>query len=843
MVDFKKRLISKNNIKPSNPIELYKTLDRKSIVGPLRPSQEYTLTEWYNNRRLEKDLIIKLHTGEGKTLIGLLMLQSTLNMEEGPCIYVCPSKYLAYQVCEEAKKFGIPYCVVDKDNTIPNEFYLGEKILITYAHKIFNGRSIFGVENNSIQVGTIILDDSHTCIDIIKDSFTISVKKDQNEILYHNILTLFSDDLREQRLGSFLDIESGSSETYMLVPYWAWINKREELASLLLKDTKSDEVKFVWPLMKDRLLEYSCFISGSKVEIAPYSITVEAFGVFSKAQKRILMSATTQEDIFFIKGLGFSSDSVINPIIYPKLKWSGEKMILIPSSIDERCDRELVATEFVKTKKSSEFGIVAIVPNTKQAMYYESLGGIFPKTNDELRNAINDLRSGKYSKLIVINNRYDGIDLPDESCRILILDSLPFYNKYSERYAQECCPKSEILNKKIAQKIEQGLGRAIRGEKDYCVILIIGNDIEKFMRSVTTRQYFSAQTQKQINIGFDVAKMAKEDIKEDDISMQQVYLLIQQILNRDEGWKDYYNSEMNDLTINKITNTLYDRYTKESKLEDLFKQGEYEEAAKHTQKFIDEFIEDEDEKGWYLEQMARYVYMYSESESEDLQKIAFKKNNSLLKPRRGVTYAKIKNLNEDRTQRIKKYLKNFDDYSELSLEVNFILNSLTFGVSAEKFESSLMSLGELLGFVSQRPDKAIRKGPDNLWGITDKKYIFFECKSEVDVKRKEISKTEVGQFNNHCGWFKSEYGEFVNVLRIMVIPTNKLAYSANFTDDVYVLKESGLRKLKDNVKKFVNELIKYDLNTLSDEKLQSFLDHCHLNYDDFENIYTEKTKK
>lgn len=189
MVDFKKRLISKNNIKPSNPIELYKTLDRKSIVGPLRPSQEYTLTEWYNNRRLEKDLIIKLHTGEGKTLIGLLMLQSTLNMEEGPCIYVCPSKYLAYQVCEEAKKFGIPYCVVDKDNTIPNEFYLGEKILITYAHKIFNGRSIFGVENNSIQVGTIILDDSHTCIDIIKDSFTISVKKDQNEILYHNILT------------------------------------------------------------------------------------------------------------------------------------------------------------------------------------------------------------------------------------------------------------------------------------------------------------------------------------------------------------------------------------------------------------------------------------------------------------------------------------------------------------------------------------------------------------------------------------------------------------------------------------------------------------------------------
>lgn len=98
----------------TNPIELYGTLDRKSVAGPLRPAQEIVLSEWYTKRRTDRDLIIKLHTGEGKTLVGLLLLQSLLNSKEGPCLYICPNKYLVRQVCSEADKFGIPFCTLVK---------------------------------------------------------------------------------------------------------------------------------------------------------------------------------------------------------------------------------------------------------------------------------------------------------------------------------------------------------------------------------------------------------------------------------------------------------------------------------------------------------------------------------------------------------------------------------------------------------------------------------------------------------------------------------------------------------------------------------------------------------
>ena len=58
-------------------------------------------------------------------------------------------------------------------------------------------------------------------------------------------------------------------------------------------------VQFVWPLMRDRIKDYSCYISGSEIEIVPYNANVDVFGSFSKAKHRILMSATTQDDAFF----------------------------------------------------------------------------------------------------------------------------------------------------------------------------------------------------------------------------------------------------------------------------------------------------------------------------------------------------------------------------------------------------------------------------------------------------------------------------------------------------------------------------------------------------------------
>lgn len=838
MIDFKKKLNQGPSERKINPVEIYDTIDRKSITGPLRPAQKHILDKWYQTHKDDKDLVIKLHTGEGKTLIGLLILQSRINAGHGSCIYVCPNRYLVQQVCDEAEKFGISYCVLLDEREIPNDFLSGQKLLITHAQKLFNGMSIFGIGNKCTKANTIILDDSHACIDVIKGAYTITIEKNRNEQLYNSLLDTFEDNLRDQGEGSFIDIQTGNYDTLMTVPYWGWIDKKVEVLKLLSKNIADDQVKFAWPLLKDSIENYECYVTSNKIEISPYSTNIKLFGTFSNADHRILMSATTQDDSFFIKGLNYNISAVQSPLINEEQKWSGEKMLILPSVVHDDCDRNLIVTTFSKMK-NQKFGIVAIVPSTKKAKQYKELGATIADTKN-IFSEIDKLKKGDFGSVLVINNRYDGIDLPDEACRILIIDSMPYFENLSDRYEEKSRPDSEIINKKLAQKIEQGIGRGVRGEKDYCALLIIGSDIVKFMRSIATNKYFSAQTRKQIDIGLDIAKMLEEEIGEDTKPIQAVISLIKQSLGRDEGWKDYYVSEMESLQPDNASSAIYEQLQKEYLIEQLYCQGEFNKACEAMQKFVDELpVEDNLERGWYLQQLARYSYPISKKISNDQQKSAFRKNPQLLKPKEGIEYAKINYINENRLQRIRTYLSKFTDIEELRLSINSTLDNLSFGVESDKFEEALKDVGQLLGFISQRPDKEYRKGPDNLWCGVNNQYFIFECKNEVDENRSEISKYEAGQMNSHCAWFEEEYGKDLWVNRFLIIPTKNLSYYANFTHDVQIIRKGKLRDFKVNIRHFINELSRFVLTEITDNTLQELIELHSLDCDDISK-YSEK---
>jgi replicative superfamily II helicase len=702
MIDFKKKLAKVTTEKHTDPLEIYDTLDRKSITGPLRPAQLEILSSWFKNRKDDKDLIIKLHTGEGKTLIGLLILFSKLNSTQKPSAFICPNKYLVEQVCAEAKKFGIPFCTIQADKELPNDFLSSKKILITHIQKIFNGKSKFGIDSNFTRVGSLILDDSHACIDSIKNSFTI--KLGSTHAAYQKILTLFEDDLRDQGEGSLLDVKKGNYDVIMPIPYWSWIDKKNEVTQILSDHQIDTEITFVWPIVKDHIDKTQAFISGKEIEITPYLMPLEKFGSFTNADQRILMSATTQDDSFFIKGLNFSIESVRNPLTLSNQKWSGEKMLLLPSLIDEILNRETIISKFAPPS-NKPYGIVSLVSSTKKAQEYSELGAVITNT-ENIFSKIIELKNGSYKNTIVVINRYDGIDLPDEACRILIIDSMPYFNSLSEKYEEASRATSDIINIKIAQKIEQGLGRSVRGEKDYTVILLLGADLVKFVKSITSSPYFSEQTRKQIEIGLSIAEFAKEELATKD-SFDILKSLIQQSINRDEGWKEFYKEEMDKIVKENTRNEIYNTLQTERDCEYANSLGDYETAVIKMQKLIDS-LSDNNEKGWYLQSLARYKYRISKVESNLTQKSAFKSNLQLLAPKDGISYKKIEFINENRIKRIKNFQLSFKSFQELSLAIDSILNDLTFGVEAGKFEKALQDVGTILGFISQRPDKELK---------------------------------------------------------------------------------------------------------------------------------------
>ena len=132
-----------------HPREIFTALPGKKEGKYEYPRDVQTqVWDYWFSRRIQRDLVIKMNTGSGKTVVGLLILKSCLNEGKGPAVYVVPDKYLIEQVTEEANNLGIE---VTKDHTSPR-FLSGRSILIVNIYKLVNGRSVFGVGDRGVKV-------------------------------------------------------------------------------------------------------------------------------------------------------------------------------------------------------------------------------------------------------------------------------------------------------------------------------------------------------------------------------------------------------------------------------------------------------------------------------------------------------------------------------------------------------------------------------------------------------------------------------------------------------------------------------------------------------------------
>ncbi len=832
MVDFKKRITKKVPDKKVDPCEIYEYLDRESDKGPLRSVQQTILKKWYEKFSNKRDVILKLHTGQGKTLIGFLMLQSRLNQDLGPAVYLCPDNYLVEQTCKQAESFGINYTLFDGDGF--GDFEDGKVILITTIHKLFHGESNFGIKHHPTAISTILMDDSHASIERIKDVCKITLSYETNA--YQELLALFGPEIEKQGSGTYADILNGDFGSFLPVPYWDWQDKGAEIARILSKYKALDEIRFVWPILRDDLRDCLCVISGKSLEIAPISIPFQKFNFYYKASHRIFMSATLIDDAFFIKGLGLDASTILGPLCIEDEKRSGEKMVIIPSLIDEELNREEVVCIIGKTtpKKS---GVVVLTPSFRGCSDWGKYGCIIA-SRDTIKAEIEKLKNKIYSKPLVIANRYDGIDLPDHSCRVLVIDSKPYSLALMDRYYEEYRRDSDFISKKIAQAIEQGLGRAVRGEKDYCVIILIGSDLVKFIKSNKTRKYFSAQTRLEIEVGLEIAKYAKDELESGEDVKVILWKLIAQSLNRDEGWKGFYIEKMNSLKKEKRDNSMLEIFSMEREAEEYYCHQDFRKAAEIYQKIIDKYVNNEEDRGWYLQEMARVIFPESKSESNSLQIQAHKKNLELLLPS-GCLAEKLPPIGQKRIENIQKWLKKFTSNEDLFLAINDTLSKLRFGVNSDDFEKAFHELGLSLGFLCQRPDKEWKQGPDNLWNLKDGLYLLVECKSEVNLGRVEINKTETGQMNNSCAWFLKQYPGS-EAKKIMIIPIKRLGSGAGFVEEVDIMRDSKLKRLVLNTRGFFNEFKSIDLSDVSEHKIKSLLETHKLKAEDFFIEYSEK---
>jgi replicative superfamily II helicase len=107
MVDFDQLRKAKAKAPAISPREIFTRLPKPAGINDLYASQAEVLDQWFE-RRTEKDLVLKLPTGGGKTLVGLLIGQSALNEGHGPVAYFAPTNQLVKQALDKSASMEYP---------------------------------------------------------------------------------------------------------------------------------------------------------------------------------------------------------------------------------------------------------------------------------------------------------------------------------------------------------------------------------------------------------------------------------------------------------------------------------------------------------------------------------------------------------------------------------------------------------------------------------------------------------------------------------------------------------------------------------------------------------------
>jgi superfamily II DNA or RNA helicase len=129
---------------PTDPIEIFRGLTLRGSVENIWGPQQEALEQWHTKYRKEKDNVIQMNTGGGKTLVGLLIAQSLLNDTSGRVLYLCVNNQLVEQTIEKATECGFMVSSRYGGKWVEqHKFETCQAFCITNYDTVFNGLSIF----------------------------------------------------------------------------------------------------------------------------------------------------------------------------------------------------------------------------------------------------------------------------------------------------------------------------------------------------------------------------------------------------------------------------------------------------------------------------------------------------------------------------------------------------------------------------------------------------------------------------------------------------------------------------------------------------------------------------
>ncbi|MER2079370.1 DEAD/DEAH box helicase [Psychrobacillus psychrotolerans] len=777
-----------------SPEALFYDLRNRKVEGLL--SHQADVLRIYSKEANKKtNVAMELPTGSGKTLIGLTIAEYRRRAFHERVVYLCPTKQLVHQVVDEARdKYGINTVAFtgsqkSYDPRAKAEYTNSEAVAVTTYSSLFNINPYFYNPN------FIVLDDAHSAENYIAKHWSLLISRKGHKVIYNHLLEIFNNVLpfeQYQRMRS--DNPSPNDKEWVeKIPTPYFYNKLEQLIPFLDEATKGKtDLEYNWAVLREHLSGCQIYFNWNSILIRPIIPPTSIHTPFASATQRLYMSATL--------GLGGELERITGQPDIHRIKapegWDkhgvGRRLFFFPGTSLTESDSEKLVSKLIEESSRT----LILVPDDRSAgrlkerISTEPSNTIFGANDIELSK---DVFTSTDKAVAILANRYDGINLAGDDCRLEIMQGLPAATNLHERFLESRMSAALLLKDRIRTRIVQAIGRCTRSATDYSAVCVMGDELQDRLLQRQNIQLYHPELQAELKFGYEESKGA--DGVNDFLEMYRTFLKQDSDEWRGADAQIVARREDSIQTPDPTMDILQKVVSEELKYQTAMWVGDYQRALEYANNVASQLTGD-NLKGYrgfwyYLAGSAAWLVAQRDSSFYNISRARYSQAaNCTL----SVTW--FKNLvsesagldpeiEENRhmsflIERLENELNKMGTSSERKFNerVTNILTGLEDNSNGIKFEQAHEDLGRLIGYIVGNTEE--NAGPDPWWIAGDDFCMAAEDFTETDGT-KPIPTYKIRQLNDHPTWISRKIEGLstdTEFLRVIISPATKIERSA-----------------------------------------------------------------
>ena len=502
--EFKK--VAKSVIAFKSPEELFYKLNRQASHAYLRGPQQDVLRR-YEEVAGAPNVALELPTGTGKTAAGLLISDWHRRRSGARVAYFALTNQLAKQVLAEGLKLGIECADLTgtketRDAAEVGRYATGSAVAVTTYSNLFNIRPV--IQPSEL----LVFDDAHGGEQYVAGMWTARVTARDNKDLYNAALSILRPTLTDAQIRLITD--KSEAPSVQMCDVSAHPQCLSELTNLLDGIDIGKKRLYPWLLVRTRLDACVFLISRLELAIRPIIPPTHTHESFYETRQRVFMSATLGGEADLRRSYGLASD--LKTIRAENPQW-GRRYIFIPGlyADDDIVKKTMVAAwETVVPQRA-----VILAPSQALA------DGVFKTIEQTTTVKPSYMSAGDIedsllpftesnSVILTMGARYDGLDLPDDDCRLLILAGSPAAVSELERHLRDYWKLGPVLRRREQTRLIQGMGRCTRNATDFAVILWIGQQLVNVATMPAVIKGLPSELKAELSWGREQSKLASD---------------------------------------------------------------------------------------------------------------------------------------------------------------------------------------------------------------------------------------------------------------------------------------------------------------------------------------------